>query len=210
MISFWVGPFREQVCLASVCNHSRVSLIVSGANSVTWDGSQVGGVMVGHSLSLCSFVPIHFVGRTHFGSKILWVGFCPYLKWKLLVSLETQLCQMMFFWGTQVKGCFAEADTGERMFCWRRRVKGCEMFRKGITMTTDGDVTRPMLWFTMHCFATLCCVSLKRRQCEHMCCLESRYLSCKTDGREVHLLLSSDKPVLLACAPSWRKGYLAF
>ena len=26
-------------------------------------------------------------------------------------SLESQLCQMMFCWGTQVKRCFAKADT---------------------------------------------------------------------------------------------------
>lgn len=32
------------------------------------------------------------------------------VKRKLLVSLESLLCQMMFCWGTQVKGCFAKAD----------------------------------------------------------------------------------------------------
>ena len=32
------------------------------------------------------------------------------LKWKLLVSLESQLCQIMFFWGTQVIGFFVKAD----------------------------------------------------------------------------------------------------
>ena len=33
------------------------------------------------------------------------------VKWKLLVSLKSQLCQMMFCWGTQVTGCLAKADT---------------------------------------------------------------------------------------------------
>jgi hypothetical protein len=33
------------------------------------------------------------------------------LKWKPLIPLETQLCQMTFCWGTQVKGCLARADT---------------------------------------------------------------------------------------------------
>ena len=31
------------------------------------------------------------------------------LKWRFLVSLETQLFQMAFCWDTQVKGCFAKA-----------------------------------------------------------------------------------------------------
>jgi hypothetical protein len=34
-----------------------------------------------------------------------------HLKWEPLFSLESHLCQMMFCWGTQVKGCFSEADT---------------------------------------------------------------------------------------------------
>jgi hypothetical protein len=59
------------------------------------------------------------------------------LKWKLLVSLESQLCQMMFCWGIHLKGmfyysihvkkCFPEADTGERIFCYSRHVKRCVM-----------------------------------------------------------------------------------
>jgi hypothetical protein len=38
------------------------------------------------------------------------------LKWKLLVSLESQLCPMVFCWDRHMKECFPEADTGE-MFC---------------------------------------------------------------------------------------------
>ena len=56
------------------------------------------------------------------------------LKQKLLISLESHVCQMMFFWGTQVKGCFAEADTGERIFCYSKHVKGYMMFRRNINM----------------------------------------------------------------------------
>jgi hypothetical protein len=56
-----------------------------------------------------------------------------YLKWKLLVSLKSQVCQMMVPWSTPVKGIlqtwesFSEADTGERMFCWSSHGKECLM-----------------------------------------------------------------------------------
>ena len=36
------------------------------------------------------------------------------LKWKFQVSLETQLCHVMFFWKLSY----------ERMFCWSRHVRG--------------------------------------------------------------------------------------
>jgi hypothetical protein len=49
------------------------------------------------------------------------------MKRKLVISLESQLCPMMFCWGKHVKQCFAEADTGERMFCYSKQVKG-QMF----------------------------------------------------------------------------------
>jgi hypothetical protein len=48
------------------------------------------------------------------------------MKWKFLVSLEAQLCHLMFHWDRQVnerfaeadvKECFAEVDTSEKMFC---------------------------------------------------------------------------------------------
>ena len=38
------------------------------------------------------------------------------LKWKLLVSLETQVI-MVFCWGRQVKEYFVKAGKGKRMFC---------------------------------------------------------------------------------------------
>jgi hypothetical protein len=42
-----------------------------------------------------------------------WVQ-CPFLKWNIMVSLESQLCWMVFCSGKHVKECFPEADTGER------------------------------------------------------------------------------------------------
>jgi hypothetical protein len=41
-----------------------------------------------------------------------------------MVSLESQLCWMVFYWGQQVKECFPEADTGVRLFCLSKFVKG--------------------------------------------------------------------------------------
>jgi hypothetical protein len=38
------------------------------------------------------------------------------IKWKHMVSLESQLCQMVFCWGRHMKECFPEAETGEKMF----------------------------------------------------------------------------------------------
>ena len=54
------------------------------------------------------------------------------LKWKFLVSLETQVI-MMFCWYGQMKECFAGADTVERMSC--KHIKGCMVFGKNINMT---------------------------------------------------------------------------
>lgn len=47
------------------------------------------------------------------------------LKWKLLVSRESQLCQVMVCWGTQVRGCLAKEDTGKTVFLKQAQVKGC-------------------------------------------------------------------------------------
>lgn len=41
----------------------------------------------------------------------------------------------MFFWGTQVIGYFAEADTGEIMLYYIKHVKEHLLFRKNINMT---------------------------------------------------------------------------
>lgn len=62
------------------------------------------------------------------------------LKWKPLASLESQLGQTMFCWGTQVKGsrqvkeCSPRGDTGEGMFYHSKQVKGCTMFRRNNNM----------------------------------------------------------------------------
>ena len=57
------------------------------------------------------------------------------LKWKFLISLESQLYHMIFCWGRHVKGCFAKADTGESMFCWSTHLREQLMFRNNINMT---------------------------------------------------------------------------
>jgi hypothetical protein len=77
---------------------------------------------------------------------------------------------MMFCCGTQVKGCFAEADTGERMVCYSRHVKGWVTFRRNINMTPQtvgagalvcsaslrySSLTAHMYWFTLHCIVEL-------------------------------------------------------
>jgi hypothetical protein len=45
---------QEKVSLDTVCNHSRVSLIVAGVESLLWDGSHFGQTLVGCSLNICS------------------------------------------------------------------------------------------------------------------------------------------------------------
>lgn len=39
------------------------------------------------------------------------------VKWKLVVSLESQLGWMVFCFGRDMKECSPAVDTGERMFC---------------------------------------------------------------------------------------------
>ena len=56
--------------------------------------------------------------------------------WKLPVSLERPLCQMMFFWSTQVKGCFAKADTWKNCFLETDTGLGC--FAIADTWCLDG------------------------------------------------------------------------
>ena len=92
------------------------------------------------------------------------------VKWKCLVSLGIQLYQMMFCWGTQVKECFPEGDTGEGMFCYSRHVKGYMIFRRNVNMTPQkmgaralvcfapphySLLTTCMYWFALHCVAEL-------------------------------------------------------
>lgn len=55
-------------------------------------------------------------------------------KGNFLISLETQLCYMMFCWSRLVKEYFTEADIGERKICWSRPVRRCMMFKKDINM----------------------------------------------------------------------------
>ena len=92
------------------------------------------------------------------------------LKWKLLVSLESQWCQMMFCWGTRVKGCFAR-QTRERMFCWSRH-RWKDAWWRDVNMTPPQTVgartlvcfalphysllTTCIYWFALCCIAELC------------------------------------------------------
>ena len=45
------------------------------------------------------------------------------VKWKLLVSLESSLYQMMFCWATQVKGCLTKANTRKIVFLRQAKVE---------------------------------------------------------------------------------------
>jgi hypothetical protein len=60
--------------------HSKVPLIVSWTDSCPWDGSQFGAVIGWPFPPALLFVSAHLLGRTHFGLKILWVGWYPYLS----------------------------------------------------------------------------------------------------------------------------------
>lgn len=70
-----VETLQRQLQQASLCKHSRVSLIESGGLCL---GKYLGlgQSLVGYSLFL-SFLTAHFVGRTHFGLKVLKEGCCP-------------------------------------------------------------------------------------------------------------------------------------
>lgn len=52
---------------------------------------------------------LHF----HFHEKLslYLLNIFQFVNWKPLVSLKSQLCQMMFCRGKQVKGCFAKVET---------------------------------------------------------------------------------------------------
>jgi hypothetical protein len=65
---------------------------------------------------------------------------------------------MMFSWGTLVKGCFSEADTGERMFCYNKHVKGHTMFRRNIDMTPQTVGATALVFFALpHCSLLTTC-----------------------------------------------------
>lgn len=81
---------------------------------------------------------------------------CIYLKWKFLVSLETQSFHMMSFW---------KLSSG-RMFCWSRHVRGCfAENRRGVFLQVALVKRHVMFcwsrcsrgyWFTLQLFAGLC------------------------------------------------------
>ena len=88
---------------------------------------------------------------------------------ELLVSLECQLCQMMVCWSTQVKGCFAKADTQKNVFLKQTQVKGCfdilDMWEDpwwrstNMTPQTVGDEHWALVWFALpHYFLLTTCM----------------------------------------------------
>jgi hypothetical protein len=91
------------------------------------------------------------------------VGKMGWLKWKLLVSLESQLCQMMFYWGTHVKRCLVKADTWKTVFLKQTHVKGCfyiaDMWKGtwwwSIHMTSQIVGAWALVWFTLPHYSSL-------------------------------------------------------
>lgn len=65
-----VESHRGQLCVASVCKHNKVSLIVQELVFARGMRLSLGQALVGHSLYLCSiFALVHLVDKTYFGSK---------------------------------------------------------------------------------------------------------------------------------------------
>ena len=78
-IKFWVDPVKD--CYAGILSASKTEYHSCCHGLVLGHGIglNLGQSLVGHSLYLYSiFISAHFVGRTHFGSKALWVVFFPY------------------------------------------------------------------------------------------------------------------------------------
>ena len=74
-----------------------------------------------------------------------------------------------------MKGCFAEADTGERMFCYSRHVKGHVM--------KDSLLTTHMYWSALHCIVELHLSGLSVSRCFHTLGLIGRVMSAETEAR---------------------------
>ena len=69
---------RWQLCHAPFWKHSRISLIVSGWALYHGMGLKLGQSLVDYFFNLCFiFTPTDPVGRRNYGSKILWLGWCP-------------------------------------------------------------------------------------------------------------------------------------
>ena len=74
---------------------------------------------------------------------------------KLLVSLESQLCQTMFCWGTQVKGCFVKADTRRNLYLYMTpQTVGTQTLVR-LAPSPSSSLTTHMYWFALHCAAEL-------------------------------------------------------
>ena len=78
--------------------------------------------------------------RHHKPCNVRWTNACAVredLKWKFPVCLESQLCQMIFFWSTQVKGCLAKADMWRNVFSEADTVRGCSDTVRGCSDTAS-------------------------------------------------------------------------
>lgn len=77
-IGFWVDPLRGKLHLVLVCKHSRVPLIVSGIE-LPWDRSQVWPLIAWPFPQFLLYLYPYIASRqTNFGSKVLYMGYCPY------------------------------------------------------------------------------------------------------------------------------------
>ena len=56
------------------------------------------------------------------------------VKWKFLVSLETQLCHVIFFWKLSCERmlCWSRQVRGHLMLCWSGCLRGSMLLRKNI------------------------------------------------------------------------------
>jgi hypothetical protein len=118
------------------------------------------------------------------------------LKWELPISLESQLCQMMFCWDTQGTGCFAEADTGEQYFAKAHMWKDTGW--RLINMTQQAMGARALL-----CFAPPLYSSLTTHVFVLRCVAEFHLWWCHR-GKRIKELLTKFLQVLAASTdPGW-------
>jgi hypothetical protein len=77
-VSSWVKSLRGQLMLDSGLQPNRVSLIVSGIGSCSWDGSLGSVIACLFSQSLLQLLPCASCRQDKFGWKVFWVGWCHY------------------------------------------------------------------------------------------------------------------------------------
>lgn len=87
------------------------------------------------------------------------IPFTQYLvKWKLLLCLESQFCQITFCWGTQVKGYLAKADPWKNVFLKQTQIKGCcDIANKWKGTWRSINMSTCMYWFSLHSIVISAC-----------------------------------------------------